>query len=288
MFERLVFATDLSPASDIALACVARWKTLGLRKVTVTHVHSLARTAGLEEMLRRDHAPKLERQAQRLRDAGLFASWRLEFGVPYLEMEGIAREEGAEAVVLGSHGSSWVKEVWLGSVADAILRHVQLPVLVIKVNLLAAMVGEECGHFCDSLFSKVLLATDFSSASRGATAFAKRLAQEARSRFHLVHVQEHSRIIPHLRSRLDEFDREDARRLEALAFELRTAGASQVSVEVRLDHAVSGILAAAKAWQPGLVVVGRHGRGGRRLIGSVAHDVARESPAPVLVIPEEV
>ncbi|MFN3414237.1 MAG: universal stress protein [Thermoanaerobaculum sp.] len=288
MFERLVFATDLSPASDMALDCVARWKGLGLRKVTVTHVHSLARTAGLEDVLRRDHEPKLERQAQRLRDAGLFASWRLEFGVPYLELEGIAREEGAEAVVLGSHGSSWVKEVWLGSVADAILRHVQLPVLVIKVNLLAAMVGEECGRFCDSLFTRVLLATDFSSASKGATAFAKRLAEKVGPQFHLVHVQEHSRLIPHLRSRLDEFNREDTLRLEELASELRTAGASEVSLEIRLDHAVSGIVAAVKAWQPGLVLVGRHGRGGRRLIGSVAHDVARESPAPVLVIPEEV
>lgn len=288
MFERLVFATDLSPASDMALDCVARWKALGLRKVTVTHVHSLARTAGLEDMLRRDHEPKLERQAQRLRDAGLFASWRLEFGVPYLEMEGIAREEGAEAVVLGSHGSSWVKEIWLGSVADAILRHVQLPVLVIKVNLLAAMAGEDCGHFCDSLFTRVLLATDFSSASKGATALARRLAEKAGPRFHLLHVQEHSRIIPHLISRLDEFNREDSRRLEELASELRTAGASEVSVEIRLDHAVSGILAAVKAWQPGLVVLGRHGRGGRRLIGSVAHDVARESPVPVLVVPEEV
>lgn len=272
----------------MALECVARWKALGLRKVTVAHVHSLARTAGLEEMLRREHEPKLERQAQRLRDAGLFASWRLEFGVPYLELEGIAREEGAEAVVLGSHGSSWVKEVWLGSVADAILRHVQSPVLVIKVNLLAAMSGKECGHFCDSLFGRVLLATDFSPASRGATALATRWAQKAAPAFHLVHVQEHSRLLPHLASRLDEFNREDLRRLEALATQLRNAGASDVTVEVRLDHAVPGILAAIKAWQPGLVLVGRHGRGGRRLIGSVAHDVARESPVPVLVVPGEV
>ncbi len=288
MFERLVFATDLSPASDMALDCVARWKGLGLRKVTVTHVHSLARSAGLEDILRRDHEPKLERQAQRLRDAGLFASWRLEFGVPYLELEGIARQEGAEAVVLGSHGSSWVKEVWLGSVADAILRHVQLPVLVIKVNLLAAMSGAECGHFCDSLFSRVLLATDFSPASSGAIAFAKLLARKAAPAFHLLHVQEHSRIVPHLTSRLDECNREDLRRLDALGSELRNAGASDVTVEVRFDHAVRGILSAIKAWNPGLVLVGRHGRGGRRLIGSVAHDVARESPAPVLVVPGEV
>lgn len=75
-----------------------------------------------------------------------------------------------------------------------------------------------------------------------------------------AHVQEQSRIFPHLASRLDEFNREDARRLEAI-----------------------------EEWQSRLVVVGRHGRGrgGHRLIGSTSHDVARESPAPVLVAPEE-
>ena len=291
MYSRVLFATDLSEASDLALDCVAGRKNLGLSRVTIAHVHAIRYVGGaegLEDRLRADHAPKLERQAQRLRDAGVSASWRLEFGVPYLDIESIAREEGAEVVVLGSHGASWVKEVWLGSIADAILRHVQLPVMVIKVNRILTLPAEQCSEFCDSLFGKVLVATDFSVASEAAMAFARRLAARSAGQIRLVHVQELSRIFPHLASRLDEFNSEDARRLEKLAVELRTAGAGEVTTEILTDHAVRGILALIESWQPRLVVLGRHGRGkgGRQLIGSTSHDVARESPAPVLVVPE--
>ncbi len=291
MYSHVLFATDLSEASDVALDCVAGWKNLGLSKVTIAHVHAIRYVGGaegLEDRLRSDHAPKLERQAQRMRDAGASASWRLEFGVPYLDIERIAREEGAEVVVLGSHGASWIKEVWLGSIADAILRHVTLPVMVIKVNRILTLPEGQCGAFCDSLFGKVLVATDFSPASGGAIAFARRLAAHGPEGIRLVHVQEFSRIFPHLASRLDEFNREDARRLEALATELREAGAREVTTEILTDHPVRGILALIELWQPRLVVLGRHGRGkgGRQLIGSTSHDVARESSAPVLVLPE--
>ena len=289
MFRRVLFATDLSAASDLALDCVAGWQALGLTNVTVAHVHNLqyaGGAAGLQDRLRADHAPRLERQAQKLRDAGVAAAWRLEFGVPYLEVERIAREEGAEAVILGSHGSSWVKEVWLGAVADAILRHVALPVLVIKVNRLRDLPQQRCSEYCDSMFGRALFATDFSPATGGAAETARALAGRG-AEIRLVHVQEHSRIFPHLAGRLDEFNREDTRRLEELAEELRRSGAREVSLEVRTDHPVRGLLAAIGEWQPRLVVVGRHGRGAAagRLIGSVSHDVARESPAPVLVVP---
>ncbi|GAB4134143.1 MAG: hypothetical protein Kow001_25740 [Acidobacteriota bacterium] len=113
MFRRVLVASDLSPPSDRVLDCVAGWKGVGLQKVIIANVHNLIAAAGLEEELRRDHAPKLEAQAQRLRDAGSYASWRLEFGVPSLEIQRLAEEEGAEVVVIGSHGASWVKEIWL-------------------------------------------------------------------------------------------------------------------------------------------------------------------------------
>lgn len=289
MFKHALFATDLSNASDLALDCVAGWQSLGLTRVVVAHVHSIkyaGGASGLEEHLTANHAPKLERQAQRLRDAGVASTWRLEFGVPYLEMERIAREESAEVVILGSHGSSWVKQIWLGSIADAILRHLTLPVLVIKVNRLLELPRENCPKVCGSLFEKALVATDFSAASEGVMDVARRLAARGAA-LRLTHVQEHSRIFPHLASRLDEFNREDARRLEEQAQELRQLGAHEVTQELRTDHPVRGLLAAIREWQPRLVVVGRHGRGGvrSRLIGSTSHDVARESPAPVLVVP---
>jgi hypothetical protein len=42
MFKRVLFATDLSEASNLPLECVGGWQNLGLSKVTVAHVHSFS------------------------------------------------------------------------------------------------------------------------------------------------------------------------------------------------------------------------------------------------------
>lgn len=292
MFKRVLFATDLSPASELALDCIAEWKALGLTKVTIAHIHNIRYVGGaegLEEKLRQDHTPKLEKQAKKIKDAGIYASWHLAFGVPYLELEKIAKEENSEVVVIGSHGASWIKEICLGSIANAILRYVQLPVLVIKINLLKNLHLEKCKEFCHSLLDKVLIATDFSPASSGAINFAFELAKSKKSHLHLLHIQEKSRIFPHLAKKLEEFNKEDMERLNDLNEKLIKAGALDVSTEIRTDYAVSGIIESIMEWKPSLVVLGRHGRGKRikNLIGSTSHDVACESPVPVLVVPEE-
>ena len=127
MFRRLVVATDLSSASERVVDCVAGWGALGLQRVTLAHVHAVRTVGGLEEILRREHEPKMERQAERLRAHGVPADWRLAFGVPYLDLNRIVTDVDADAVVIGSHGASWLREVLLGSVADAILRHSARP-----------------------------------------------------------------------------------------------------------------------------------------------------------------
>lgn len=287
MFRTVLFATDLSAASERAIECVATWKPVGLEHVMVAHVHNIRHTGGLEGVVRADHEPKLARQASRLQAAGLAADWRLAFGVPYLDLDRLAHEAQAEAIVIGSHGATWAKEILLGSIADGILRHSTLPVLVIKVDRLGALPAPECERFCGGLFGRVLVATDFSDACEDALAVVQRMAAVTHPDVHLVHVQETSRIVPHLEDRLAHFNEVDGARLRRIADALRQAGAREVTQEIRLDHAGRGILRAAAAWRPHLVVVGSQGRGriAQVLLGGTAHHVARLSPDPVLVVP---
>lgn len=75
-------------------------------------------------------------------------------------------------------------------------------------------------------------------------------------------------------------------------FLARAAAAfSQSKVETQLREGLppGEIVAAAKEWQADLIVVGTHGRGGleRLFLGSVAEEVLRHAPCPVLVIPQE-
>ncbi len=285
MFHRLLVATDLSPASDRVVTCVGGWGALGLRLVTLAHVHAIRTVGGLQEKLRRDHEPKMERQAERLRACGVPADWHLAFGVPYLDLNRIATDAGAEAIVIGSHGASWLREVLLGSVADAILRHSVLPVLVLKVDRLGVHGGEDCGRLCGGLFARVLFPTDFSDAAECALARVAACCRQMASAVHVLHVQDVRRIRPHLEHRLEEFNRVDAMRLERLAEHLHAAGASSVTHEIAVGHPVREILAVAESWRATLVVVGRRGRGWLQelALGSTAHEVARRSRIPVLV-----
>jgi nucleotide-binding universal stress UspA family protein len=58
------------------------------------------------------------------------------------------------------------------------------------------------------------------------------------------------------------------------------------SSEVRVGTAGEEILAAAKDWNADLVVIGTHGRTGltHLLLGSVAEEVVRHAPCPVLTV----
>ena len=53
-------------------------------------------------------------------------------GDPAGEICRIAAEEGAELIVLGTHGRTGILRLLMGSVAESILRHAPCPVLVYR------------------------------------------------------------------------------------------------------------------------------------------------------------
>lgn len=59
---------------------------------------------------------------------------------------------------------------------------------------------------------------------------------------------------------------------------------------VEFGRPATGIVETAKRWPADLIVMGSHGRGGvqRMLLGSVAEEVMRHAPCPVLISPASV
>jgi nucleotide-binding universal stress UspA family protein len=76
----------------------------------------------------RDH---LERVADRLRAGGLSVTWRIvrSRNVPEQVIE-LARETGADCIVVGTHGATGIERLLVGSVADKVVRGTGIPVLV--------------------------------------------------------------------------------------------------------------------------------------------------------------
>lgn len=64
--------------------------------------------------------------------AGIKASGQAELGEPAAEIVKHARELGAEAIVMGTHGRSGFKRLFMGSVAEEVLRSASCPVVVVR------------------------------------------------------------------------------------------------------------------------------------------------------------
>jgi nucleotide-binding universal stress UspA family protein len=134
---------------------------------------------------------------------------------------------------------------------------------------------------------RILLATDLSPASEGATREALDLARDLRARLLIVSV-----IDPTARSipggRVERIDQQRAARLDSAQAVVARGRDEGVAASFLVWEGEPGpsIVEAAASEQVDMIVVGSHGRGamGRLLIGSVSDYVVRHAPCPVLVV----
>jgi Universal stress protein UspA and related nucleotide-binding proteins len=138
-----------------------------------------------------------------------------------------------------------------------------------------------------SAVRRILLATDLSPASEGATRQAIELARDLGSTLLIVSVIDPAvRGVPGGRvERMDQRRRAREDSAQALVIRGREAGV-RVSFLVWEGEPGPSIVDAATSEQVDMVIVGSHGRGsmGRLLIGSVSEYVVRQAPCPVLVV----
>ena len=75
---------------------------------------------------------KLHEWADVVKEAGQQVAIRLEYGSPYVGLGREVAEEGGDWVIIGSKGASGLKEIFLGSNAERIIRHCTCPVITVK------------------------------------------------------------------------------------------------------------------------------------------------------------
>jgi nucleotide-binding universal stress UspA family protein len=131
----------------------------------------------------------------------------------------------------------------------------------------------------------ILHPTDYSEHSDFAFRIACSLARDYRAKLVLLHVALRSVTIEGeavVASRSEEYLQEEREKLE------RVSAPTEVRVErfVREGDPAGEILRAAQFTNADLIVMGTHGRTGlgRLLMGSVAEQVVRKAPCPVLTV----
>ena len=94
----------------------------------------------------------------------------------FSEVNDVAEEHGADLIVMGSHGASGIKEFFIGSNTEKVVRHSNIPVLVIKHNPILTD------------FEHVVFACDFTEDAVKPYINATKFFEKLGSKLHLIYV----------------------------------------------------------------------------------------------------
>jgi nucleotide-binding universal stress UspA family protein len=143
MFGTIVVGTDASPASRAAVALaidLAKANAADVVFVNVVDAAKLMPLSGYEnpypeeavDMLLDESTKLLDGAVAQAEATGIKASVRSSQGDAADEILDAAEQSKAGLIVLGTHGRTGLARLFVGSVADAVLRRAVCPVLVTK------------------------------------------------------------------------------------------------------------------------------------------------------------
>lgn len=206
------------------------------------------------------------------------------------ELEYEAARRDADLVVMATHGRGPLTRAWLGSVADAFVRHTRRPVLLVRPS----EDDEEATRAAWRGVERILVPLDGSGLAEAALVCALEVGALYQASYHLVRVVHFpvgptSSYIPDAAEINEDVVRAaeaDAERYLTTAKERLAGGGASVEHSVVVAPQVArGILAAATSERCDLIAMATHGSRLRRLaLGSVTDKVLRASDLPVLLV----
>jgi nucleotide-binding universal stress UspA family protein len=155
MFRTILVPTDFSACSDAALRLAAKMAASSGARLHVLHAvelsggltpETLIQPEGKEErvtvneFMRGTTEPRMDEQLERAVGTGVPHTCGIAFGKPADAVLRAAKELGADLLVVGTHGRTGLKALVMGSVAEAIVRRAEVPVLTVRQP------GEEAHH----------------------------------------------------------------------------------------------------------------------------------------------
>jgi nucleotide-binding universal stress UspA family protein len=238
-----------------------------------------------------------ERAAAYLDDVVWRLSARTSVPVETVLLEGSVAEalqehvaiKGVDLVVMTTHGRGALGRAWLGSVADKLVRHLPIPVLLVRPR------EEPHDLTAEPVLRRVLIPLDGSALAEQALEPALTLGGLMPAEYTLLHVVEPMLIMGDemgafatgaaaaaMHAQLPE---EGRKYLSGVVQQLGSRGETVQSKVVIDRPAAEAILQEAKTGGCDLIALATHGHGGlaRLLLGSVADKVLQGAPVPVLV-----
>lgn len=143
MFKRIIIPVDGSEcslrAADVAGSLARELGSQCIVCVAVDVVAAAGYAAAAPDLVEawlktlRDNARSvLEETAARLRAAGTDIKTAVADGNASDAILQFAKEHGGDLIVMGSHGRSGLRRLFLGSVAETVVRSATIPVLIVR------------------------------------------------------------------------------------------------------------------------------------------------------------
>jgi nucleotide-binding universal stress UspA family protein len=138
MFAKtILYPTDFSKPSEAGLKVAAALARDTGAKLLIAHVEEPPAAYGGGELYYGLPEPDMEAIRRMLAevvpaDTQVTYEHRMLTGEPAAEIVRLAKEEDVDLIVMGTHGRTGLRRMLMGSVAEAVVRHAECPVLTLK------------------------------------------------------------------------------------------------------------------------------------------------------------
>ena len=208
-------------------------------------------------------------------------------GKPFRAITKAARKLEADLLIMATHGYSGLKQAFLGSTTERVIRDAPCPVLAVRGSE-----GKASGQTEQPvMIERIVLATDFWDNSPTSFPLAQALALGVSARLTLLHVVKKFPIDAMLgheltRATSKQLMGQAKAQLMEVASGMRASGGPEPDSAVRFGKPFDEIARGAKQLNASLIVIATHGYTGLKhaYLGSVAERVVRHAHCPVLVV----
>ena len=285
--KNILFATDFSAASELALPYVKSLARHYGSTIFITHVYHPEPAYEIPLDVPPEFAHNRQMAEKRMNTFVHVHEFKdvphkvyLQAGDVWPALASVLAQEEIDLIVIGTHGREGIKGLLLGSVAEEVLRCAKCPVLTVGPHIsLSDQI--DLGQF-----RRILFATNFSAGSEHALAHALSLAKETRAHLTLMHVVEEPSIDVAMPYPEAELEKTQKQLRDLIPTDAKLWCEPELLVEV--GTAGAAILQAAKEKNADLIVMGTHRSGTPHASAHApwhtAHQVICEAPCPVLTV----
>lgn len=272
--QKIIVPVDFSTYSENALKSAASLAKKHNAEVLAVHMLELSNAiASQSEAYLQEQTMFLYKMAEKRFSDFLEADYLVGVKVTpiikhfkiFSELDQLAREEDADLIIMGSQGTSGIKEMFIGSNTEKVIRYSHVPVIVVKNDSI------------ENDFKTAVFACDFSDDDLKPYQEAKTFFNALGTELKLVYV-----ITPTSRFKSTQ---EITEKIEKFFTKTNEGSDAIKNVQIIADYSVEeGIFYYANNSKADIIALATHGRKGiaHFFEGSISEDIANHSKLPVV------